>query len=190
MDFSTILVIALALAVDAFAVAMASGAVLPNVGFRHTFRLAWHFGFFQAGMNVLGWLAGLTIQGYIEKIDHWLAFALLAFVGGRMMVEALESGDEEREIADPTRGKTMVMLSVATSIDALAVGLSFSLLDLSIWFPAAIIGVVATLFTTVGIHLGHFAGSKSRLGPVSEVIGGFVLVGIGVKILFEHGVFS
>ncbi len=190
MDFSTILLIAIALAVDAFAVAMATGAVLPRVGFRHTFRLAWHFGLFQAGMNVLGWIAGLTVQGYIERVDHWLAFGLLAFVGGRMVVEALGSGDEERKVADPTRGKTMLLLSVATSIDALAVGLSFSLLDLSIWLPAVIIGVVATILTAVGIHLGHFVGSKSRLGPASEVVGGIVLIGIGVNILREHGVFS
>ena len=190
MDFSTIIIIALALAVDAFAVAMATGAVLPRVGFRHTFRLAWHFGLFQAGMNVLGWIAGLTVQAYIEKVDHWLVFGLLTFVGGRMIFEALGSGDEERKVRDPTRGKTMVLLSVATSIDALAVGLSFSFLDLSIWLPAGIIGVVATILTAIGIHLGHIVGSKSRLGPVSEVAGGLVLIGIGVKTLFEHGVFS
>lgn len=190
MDFSTILLIAFALAVDAFAVAIATGAVLPEVGFRHTFRLAWHFGLFQAGMTFLGWISGLTVQGYIEKVDHWLAFGLLAFVGGRMIFEALGSVDEERQVADPTRGKTMVLLSVATSIDALAVGLSFSFLDLSIWLPAAIIGVVATILTAMGIHLGHFVGSKSRLGPSSEVVGGLVLMGIGVKILHEHGVFG
>jgi putative Mn2+ efflux pump MntP len=189
MDFTTILLIALALAVDAFAVAMATGAVLPAVGLRHTFRLAWHFGLFQAGMNVLGWATGLTVQSYIESVDHWLVFALLTFVGGRMIIEALTSGEEERAVADPTRGKTMVMLSVATSLDALAVGFSFSLLELHIWLPAVIIGVVATILTAAGLHLGHFVGSKSRLGPAAEVLGGIVLIGIGLNILRQHGVF-
>lgn len=190
MELRTIVVIAFALAVDAFAVAMATGTVLPRVGFRHTFRLAWHFGLFQAGMTIIGWLSGLTVQAYIERVDHWLAFGLLAFVGGRMITEALGSRDEERRVADPTRGKTMVLLSVATSIDALAVGLSFSFLDLNAWFPAVIIGIVATALTTVGIHLGHFVGAKSKLGPASEVIGGLVLIAIGVKTLQEHGVFG
>lgn len=190
MDLSTTLLIAVALAVDAFAVAMATGAILPQVGFRHTFRLAWHFGLFQAGMNVLGWIAGLTVQGYIEKVDHWLAFGLLAFVGGHMIYEALGVGDSEKTVSDPTRGKTMVLLSVATSIDALAVGLSFSLLNLNIWFPAAIIGVTATILTAAGLHLGHFVGSRSKLGPASEVVGGIVLIGIGVNILRQHGVFG
>jgi len=190
MDLSTILVIALALAVDAFAVALAAGITLPWVGRRHTFRLAWHFGLFQAGMNIIGWGAGLTVRAYIERFDHWLAFGLLAFVGGRMVVEALQLEEEsKKDSRDPTRGRTLVMLSLATSIDSLAVGLGFAVLKISVWFPALVIGVVASALTAAGLHLGRVVGSASRLGAKVEVGGGLVLIAIGLRLLHEHGVF-
>jgi len=190
MSLSTILLIALALAVDAFAVALAAGIALPWVGRRHTFRLAWHFGLFQAGMNIIGWAAGLSVRASIERFDHWLAFGLLAFVGGKMIVEAMALEEEERRDAkDPTRGKTLVLLSLATSIDSLAVGLGFAVLKVSVWFPALVIGVVATVLTAVGLHLGRVVGSASRLGAKVEVAGGLVLIAIGVRLLHEHGVF-
>ncbi len=189
MEFASILFIALALAVDAFAVALASGVALCNVSWRQTFRLAWHFGFFQAAMNMLGWAAGLTVRSFIEGFAHWVAFGLLFFIGVRMIVEALKKDDGERNANDPTRGRTLVLLSVATSIDALAVGLSFSVLKVSIWFPALIIGIVATALTAAGLHLGCLVGSASRLGPRAEVLGGMVLIAIGIKILFEQGGF-
>ena len=190
MEFSTILLIAVALAVDAFAVAIAAGICLPKVNFRHMFRLAWHFGLFQAGMNIIGWAAGLSVRTYIEQFDHWLAFGLLAIVGGRMIFEAFVTNDGQDICErDPTRGRSLVLLSVATSIDALAVGLSFAVLKIAIWFPALVIGVVATAGTAIGIHLGHAIGSTTRLGRNVEIIGGLVLIGIGVKILNEHGVF-
>jgi len=189
MDSLTIFLIAIALAIDAFAVALATGTSLPVVSLRHTFRLAWHFGLFQAGMTLLGWACGFTFRVMIEQVDHWLAFALLLFVGGRMIFEAMKDEEEKAEAIDPTRGRTLVILSVATSIDALAVGLSFSLLDMSIWMPALVIGIVATVLTTVGLHLGRFIGTKSRLGERSEIVAGLVLIGIGIRILHEHGVF-
>ena len=188
MSFNTILLIAVALAVDAFAVALSAGITLPRVTMRHTFRLAWHFGLFQAGMNIIGWGLGLSVRSLIEQVDHWVAFALLAFVGGRMIIEALRD-EEDAEPSDPTRGRTLVMLAVATSIDALAVGLSFAVLKVDIWFPALVIGLVATFLTAIGIHLGHFVGSSSRLGHKVEVGGGVVLIIIGLNILHEHGVF-
>lgn len=188
MKFVTILLIAVALAVDAFAVALAAGVTLCNVSSRQTFRLAWHFGFFQCGMSIIGWVAGFTVRSLIENIDHWIAFGLLAFVGVRMIVEAVRGGDEQQK-DDPTRGKTLVLLSIATSIDALAVGLSFAVLNISIWFPALVIGVVATALTAFGLHLGCLVGSTSRLGARAEIVGGLVLVAIGAKILYEHGVF-
>ncbi len=190
MTLSTILIIAVALAVDAFAVALAAGITLPWVGRRHTFRLAWHFGLFQAGMNIIGWGAGVSVRAYIERFDHWLAFGLLAFVGGKMIVEAMTlEGVEERQGKDPTRGRTLVLLSLATSIDSLAVGLSFAVLRISVWFPALVIGVVATVLTAAGLHLGRVVGSASRLGAKVEVAGGLVLISIGIRLLHEHGVF-
>lgn len=186
---SSIVFIALALAVDAFAVALGAGVTLDKINFRRTFRLAWHFGFFQAAMNVLGWASGLTFRQLIESFDHWVAFGLLVFVGINMIREAV-SGYKETNKTDPTKGWTLVMLSIATSIDSLAVGLSFSVLNIKVWFPALIIGITATALTTVGLHLGRFLSSSSRLGAKVEISGGIVLIGIGIRILYEHGVFA
>lgn len=189
MELPAILAIAVALAVDAFAVALAAGVSLCQVNFRQVFRLAWHFGFFQAGMNILGWAGGLTVRPLIEQFDHWVAFGLLALVGGHMIYEALFDHGEEKSDRDPTRGRLLVILSVATSIDSLAVGLSFALLQVPVWFPALIIGIVAALLTAVGLRLGCVLGAASKLGQRAEVAGGLVLLAIGVKILAEHGVF-
>jgi len=190
MSLPTILLIALALAVDAFAVALAAGISLCTVSRRQLFRLAWHFGFFQAAMNILGWGLGLTVHGLISQVDHWVAFALLALVGGRMVYEALTDHQQETAVAgDPTRGRTLIVLAVATSIDSLAVGLSFAVLAVSVWLPALIIGVVASLLTAIGLKLGCLLGAASRLGRRAEILGGLVLIGIGLKILAEHGVF-
>lgn len=189
MDLLAIILIALALAVDAFAVALASGVSLCQVSGRQTFRLAFHFGFFQAGMNIIGWAAGLTVRTLLESVDHWLAFGLLALVAAKMIKDSIAGRDEEAQKVDPTRGYTLVMLSVATSIDSLAVGLSFAVLNVSIWMPAAIIGLVATLLTIVGLRLGCLLGSASRVGARAEIVGGLVLLGIGINILHQHGVF-
>ncbi len=191
MHFFTILGIAVALAMDAFAVAIATGVSLKDVSLRQTFRLSWHFGLFQAMMPIIGWYFGASIKGYVETYAHWIAFALLFLVGGNMLREAFElSDDEEIERKDNTRGLTLVILSVATSIDALAVGLSMSLLQVSIIYPALVIGVVAGLFTIMGLHLGKKAANLKRLSPVAEVLGGLVLWIIGINILREHGVFT
>jgi putative Mn2+ efflux pump MntP len=184
MDFLTLLGIAFALAMDAFAVALATGMNLTTLTGRHLFRLGFHFGLFQALMPVIGWLAGLTVQRQIAGWDHWIAFGLLAFVGGHMLWEAWRETEEEKSASDPTRGLSLVLLSVATSIDALAVGLSLSVLGVSIWTPALVIGLVAGALTVAGMLLGRRAGD--RWGPRVEIVGGLILIGIGLKILFEH----
>jgi manganese efflux pump family protein len=184
-----ILIIAVALAMDAFAVSVAAGVTLRTVSARQTFRLAWHFGLFQALMPILGWVAGLTIQRWIEAFDHWAAFGLLSLIGVKLIVESVRGDGGERKDTEPTRGMTMVMLSVATSIDALAVGLSLALLRVSVWFPALVIGVVACVFTAVGLHLGGYVGRRFPLSRYAGVVGGVVLIGIGVRVLHEHGVF-
>jgi putative Mn2+ efflux pump MntP len=179
--------IAVALAMDAFAVAIAAGVMLKKISFRQNFRLAWHFGLFQAMMPVLGWSAGLSIRGWIEAYDHWVAFGLLAFVAQGMLRAAFKNEKVADERKDPTRGLTMVMLSIATSIDALAVGLSLSMISVSIWTPALIIGLVAGAFTTAGMHLGKKIGSAPRMSHYAEALGGIVLLLIGFNILREHG---
>jgi len=190
MDIVTLTGTAIALAMDAFAVAVASGVSLKTVSHRQTFRLAWHFGFFQALMPVIGWSAGLKVRSLIEHYDHWVAFALLTLVGVHMILEAMDKGKKDQPRSDPTRGLRMVTLSVATSIDALAVGLSLSLLKISIWLPAMVIGVVAAVATAAGLHLGKKAGASSHLSSYAEITGGTVLIAIGLKVLYEHGTFS
>ena len=183
MNWMTIFGIALALAMDAFAVALAAGGVLNPLTRRHLFRLGFHFGLFQALMPIAGWLVGIALQQWISAYDHWIAFVLLAVVGGRMILEAFDE-KEDKAASDPTRGFTMVMLSVATSIDALAVGLSLALLRVSVWRPAAVIGVVAGVLTVIGMLLGRRLGNN--WGKRVEVCGGLVLCVIGLKILLEH----
>jgi putative Mn2+ efflux pump MntP len=184
MPFVEILAVAIALAMDAFAVAIASGAALKVVTRRQTFRLAWHFGLFQAVMPIIGWFGGFLVRDYFLRFGHWIAFCLLLYIGGHMLWEGLHH-DEGDACQDPTSGSRLIMLSVATSIDALAVGFTLAMLGMSIWFPAAIIGIVALLFTTVGMHLGRFLGCRTRLGQYAEVLGGLVLMGIGGKILWQ-----
>lgn len=179
-----ILGIAVGLAMDACAVSIAASVMLRRVSPRQVFRFAWHFGLFQALMPVLGWLAGAKVSSYIAHWDHWIAFILLAGIGTKAIVEALRAGDDDSERSDPTRGLRMVTLSIATSIDACAVGLSFAMLDVVIWYPAAIIGVVTAILTTLCMVFGARIGA--RFGKRMEVIGGLVLIGIGVKILLSH----
>ena len=183
MDAITLLGLALALAMDAFAVALGTGTVLARLTGRHIFRLGFHFGLFQALMPVIGWLAGQTVVQLVSAWDHWIAFALLALIGSRMIHEAL-SGEEKADERDPTRGLSLVMLSIATSIDALAVGFSLSVIGVSIWFPAFIIGLVAGALTVIGMLVGRRIGD--RWGPRVEILGGVVLIVIGVRILYEH----
>ncbi len=183
MDAITLLGLALALAMDAFAVALGTGAVLARLTGRHLFRLGFHFGLFQAMMPVIGWLAGQTIIQWVSAWDHWIAFSLLALIGGRMIHEAC-SDEEKAEERDPTKGASLVLLSIATSIDALAVGFSLSVIGVSIWMPALVIGLVAGALTVIGMLLGGRIGE--RWGPRVEIFGGLVLISIGIKILVEH----
>jgi manganese efflux pump family protein len=183
MDAWYTLGLAFGLAMDAFAVAIAAGLASRELSGRHVFRLAFHFGLFQFLMPVVGWLAGQTLQQRIAVVDHWLAFTLLAFIGVKMIRESFgsEGGDKER---DPTRGWSLVHLSVATSIDALAVGLSLAFLGSSIVRASVVIGLVAAGMTAFGIMFGNRIGA--RFGRWAERAGGAVLLGIGARILLTH----
>jgi manganese efflux pump family protein len=183
MSILTILALALGLALDAFSVAIAVGIRLPKLSFRPIFRLSWHFGLFQFLMPIIGWLTGVTIQQWVSAFDHWIAFGLLAFIGGKMIYESFQT-DTEKKAGDPTRGWSLVILSIATSIDALAVGLSLAVVGVAVWFPSVIIGIVAGLMTILGMHLGRKLGVK--FGHRMEFVGGVILITIGIKILCEH----
>ena len=188
MDFITLLGIAFALAMDAFAVALAAGLVLPQLTGRHLFRFGFHFGLFQALMPILGWAAGRGLRSAIESYDHWVAFALLAGIGIRMCYGALQGDKEKAAQKDPTRGWSLIMLSIATSIDALAVGLTLAMLGSPILVPALTIGLVCTTLTLTGMYLGRKI--SATWGPRIEFSGGLILLAIGFKILTEHTLFN
>ena len=184
MSFWTIFLIAVGLAMDCFAVSLAVGTAGTAVGPRPTFRLFFHFGIFQAGMTLLGWLAGKTVVTYIASVDHWVAFGLLAFVGVRMIHGGLRKAWEEPAIPDPSRGMTLVMLSVATSIDALAVGLTLAFLSVNVFWAALLIGGVSAVLSLLGLLLGNQLGL--RFGKSMEILGGVLLIGIGLRVLITH----
>lgn len=183
MSWFNVLAIALGLAMDAFAVSIATGLALERVTGRHVFRLAWHFGLFQFLMPIVGWLVGTGVEYYIAAYDHWVAFGLLVLIGGKMLREAFVR-DEQRRTVDPTRGWMLVLLSVATSIDALAVGLTMALLNVAILLPSLIIGLVCGALTSFGLV---FAGRLRRgWRRAAEMLGGVVLILIGVRIVLSH----
>ncbi len=186
MPFYELMLIAVSMAMDAVAVCLVAGSLGQADTPRPVFRLSFHFGLFQFLMPVLGWLAGRSVEPLIRNYDHWVAFGLLVFVGLHMIYEALHGENAHRQ--DPSRGWTLVVLSVAVSIDALAVGLTLGVLGISVWYPAFIIGLVTGLLSLVALRVGRDFGS--RLGArgyiAAEIVGGLVLLGIGVRILFSH----
>jgi len=191
VELITVLFIAVGVAMDVFAVSLGIGCAGRATDARAKFRLAFHFGLFQGGMTLLGYLLGSTVVSLIANFDHWVAFILLALVGGRMIKEGLEPNDPEAEAGaaerlgdDPSRGGTLVLLSIATSIDALAVGLSMALIQTAVGIASLIIGLTSSAFSLVGLRWGCDLGE--RFGKRMEVVGGLILIGIGVRILVAH----
>jgi putative Mn2+ efflux pump MntP len=173
-----VLLIAVALSMDAFAVSV--GAATRRMAPRATFRLSFHFGLFQCLMPIGGWLLGTEIARLVAASAGWIAWALLTLVGGHMIYAAMHPDGPARQV-DPSRGMTLVMLAVATSLDAFAVGFSLAMLRVSIWYPAVVIGVVTGTLSLVGVRLGVRLGKG--VGRPMEIAGGLLLVGIGLRIL-------
>jgi len=185
VSFTAFLGIALALAMDAFAVTLGIGAALKRLTPVQSLRLAFSFGLFQFGMPLLGWAAGRSILPLIEAVDHWVAAGLLFLVGWRMVYDSFRSQETDRPgPQDPTRGLHLLLLSVATSIDALAVGLSLAMLSVPILYPALVIGAVAFAVTLLGTRLGPVLGRL--VGKRAELAGALVLFVIAIKILVDH----
>ncbi len=182
MDTAATILIAIGLAMDAFAVSISGGVGLQEGGHRWPLVAGTVFGGFQAGMPVLGWLGGTAIAGFLGFYGPWIAFLLLVLIGGKMLLEAVR-GDENVRFANLSAA-TILLLAVATSIDALAVGVSLAILDTPILLPAAIIGIVTFAFSAAGVVLGRSIGRIA--GRNAGVIGGVILIGIGLQILLEH----
>ena len=183
MERLEILMIAIGLSMDAFAVSLGASASGRALDGRAAFRLSFHFGLFQFLMPVLGWSMGVSVAALLASVDHWVAFALLLLVGVRMILAGVRP-EVETYRKDPTRGWTLVMLSVATSLDAFAVGLSLAMLAGPIWYPAVVIGLVAGTLTFAGVRMGTHLGA--RLGKWMEVAGGVILIAVGVRIVYAH----
>lgn len=183
MDFLTIIAVALSLSFDTFAVSLSYGVVLNRILFRQAVRIAFVLAVFQAGLLVIGYFLGSFISGFIKAADHWVALALLSFLGIRMIAEGLTRKKED-EVRDYTKPLTLLTGAIGTSIDAFAVGISFALLEVRIWISGLIIGTVTFLASMTAIRMGKSAGA--RLGQRVEVVGGLILIAIGIKIFLEH----
>lgn len=183
MDLITIIFIALGLSMDAFSVSITSGFTIKKLKIKYALKISVFFGLFQAFMPVIGYLTGLTLIDFISGFDHWIAFGLLGFVGGKMIYDSIKI-DEDRKQIDPLNIYVLLLLSIATSVDALAVGLSFAFLRVLIITPVVLIGVVTFILSFIGVIIGDKIGNffKKKV----ELIGGLVLIGIGLRILLEH----
>jgi putative Mn2+ efflux pump MntP len=184
MSFITVFFIGIALSMDAFAVSISSGVTICKMHLRHALRIAAFFGAFQAFMPIAGWSVGRFAADYIVAFDHWVAFTLLALIGGKMSWDAIANKEKEEERADPLNLYILLTLAFATSIDAAAVGISLSFLKVDIIQPSVIIGIITFIVSLVGTFIGCKFGD--RFGSKIEIIGGLVLIGIGIKIVIEH----
>jgi len=178
-----LILISISLAMDCFAVSITGGANISKPKISNALKVGISFGFFQAIMPLIGWSIGFSFRSLIENVDHWIAFSLLLIIGIKMLYEAFKKspGNNKTNI---TRLPILLILSIATSIDALVVGISLSILDVSIYLSILIIGLFAFVFSVSGYYLGHRIGKV--VGNKVEIIGGIILMGIGIKILIEH----
>lgn len=185
--FIELFLLGIGLAMDAFAVSVCKGLGMRKLNKKQTLIIGLYFGGFQALMPLIGWLLGSQFQKYITRIDHWIAFILLGFIGGKMMIEAIREWNEEEtvDVIDaPLDHKNMLVLAVATSIDALAVGITFAFLDTPIIEAITVIGITTMIISIIGVVVGNFFGSRYK--SKAEFIGGLILVLLGLKILLEH----
>ncbi|MBP1673937.1 MAG: hypothetical protein H6Q24_75 [Bacteroidetes bacterium] len=183
MDFITIVAVALGLSFDTFAVSLSYGMIQSKILFRQAVRVALVMAFFQAGLLVTGYFLGSLISDFMKAADHWVALILLAVLGIRMITEGFKKKDKV-QIKDYGNTMTLVSMAIGTSIDAFAIGISFALLSIRIWYSAVIIGAVTFMASMTAIRIGKSAGG--RLGNKVEIIGGLILTAIGIKIFLEH----
>ena len=181
MSFAELFLIAVGLSMDAFAVSVCKGLSVKKLSPKHALLAGVYFGGFQFLMPVIGYLLGFRFEHFITNIDHWIAFVLLAFIGGNMIKESFGKSEE---LNDDFGFKTMLLMAVATSIDALAVGITFAFLNVSIIPAASLIGVTTFIISAIGIYISNVFGAKYK--SKAELAGGIILVLIGVKILLEH----
>lgn len=183
MSFWEIFLLAVGVSMDAFAVSIGKGLSAKRVSWREALTVGLWFGGFQALMPVIGYYLGISFADLVTKIDHWIAFGLLLLIGGNMIRDALK-GEDDKPVDSSFAFQTMLVLAIATSIDALAVGISFAFLGTDLWRSILIIGLTTFVFSAVGLLIGKKVGSRFHAG--AEILGGVILIAIGLKILVEH----
>jgi len=184
MDFLTVFILAIGLSMDSFAVSVGCGLAEQKISFSHAAKISFSLAFFQGVLPVLGWFMGSEIRDYVQNVDHWIAAILLFFLGGKMILHRFQNSNEE-SLSDIYSWKHIITLSIATSIDALVVGFSYAMASTgNIFGGAIIIGAVTFFFAMLGIRIGKDVGD--RLGVKVEFFGGIILIGIGIRILFQH----
>jgi len=184
MGIIELFMVAIGLSMDAFAVALCKGLNMKKINYRHALIIGAFFGGFQGIMPLFGWILGRQFEQYITSFDHWIAFILLAFIGGKMLMEAFKGDEEVLESNEQLNIKELVVLAIATSIDALAVGITFAFFQVSILPSITLIGITTFILSVIGVIIGNRFGVKFK--SKAEIGGGFVLIFIGVKILLEH----
>ena len=184
MSIWELFITAVALSMDALAVSICKGLAVEKVKFKHCMITGAWFGGFQMLMPLIGYFAGVLVAPYIEAIDHWIAFALLLFIGISMIIEACKKDDKAKKSDNPFGFNTMLLMAIATSIDALAVGVTFAFLDANIWWAILFIGAITFTLSALGVKVGNVFGAKNK--SLAEIIGGAVLILMGIKILLEH----
>lgn len=182
MSILEILLVSIGLAMDAFAVSICKGLAMQKMNWKKAIIIGLYFGIFQGVMPIIGYYLGVSFEDLVTSIDHWITFALLLLIGGNMIKEALDKSSEESN--DDTGIKKMILLAIATSIDALAVGITFALLDINLKLSVLIIGIVTFILSIIGVKIGNKFGAKYK--SKAEFIGGIILILIGIKILIEH----
>lgn len=184
MSTAELLIIAIGVAMDAFAVSIAKGLSVQKVSPLHSIKVGLWFGGFQAMMPLAGYFLGINFSSFLESVDHWIAFILLGVIGFNMIRESFSNGEDEQHSTD-FGFRTMLLMAIATSIDALAVGVSFAFLgDVNIWIAVGLIGVITAVLSAIGLHIGNLFGGRCK--SKAEFTGGVILVLIGIKILIEH----
>lgn len=186
MSLFSLIILAIGLCMDSFAVSLSSGVLMRSFTWQRIGKFSLFMALFQGAMPVIGWLLGLGFRNYIDTYDHWIALGLLVFLGGRMIYEGLQHKEECS--FDPCATRTVICLALATSIDALAVGISLSFLRVDMLLSATVIALTTLLFSVGGLFIGHYIGS--RLQKYAEIVGGVILIAIGIKICVEHIFFA
>jgi putative Mn2+ efflux pump MntP len=184
MGIIEIILLSISLAMDAFAVSICKGLSMKKIDWKKAIIIGLYFGIFQAVMPIIGYFLGTASQGFVSNIDHWIAFVLLVLIGGNMIREAFKEESESENANDNVDFKTMIVLAIATSIDALAVGITFAFLDVNVPLAVILIGIITFIISLIGVKIGNKFGSKYE--NKAEIAGGIILILIGIKILLEH----